>query len=220
MAGGIPQGAGGAGPREEVHRHDEGAPRALGTGQKEAFRRERMETQTSGRQQEVPGGGHRRAKGVRPETQAQVGGLRDMGAESGHPQAQLPAFRSQSISWQRKKRAEGQKAGETGRGRGHKGKGPREGEGSYANGRIDRFLGWPLIKASAAAAAGIRVSVQAGSRLAGEARRPEQRGALALCTPETTAMRDIKRSPEPQQPKSGWRPLRAQRGRVPILGTL
>lgn len=89
----------------------------------------------------MPSGGHGGARGVRPETQAQVGGLGKVGAESSHPQAQLPAFRSQSISWRKKKRAEGQKAGETGRGRGHKGKGPWEGEGSYANGRIDRFLG-------------------------------------------------------------------------------
>lgn len=34
----------------------------------------------------------------------------------------------------------------------------------------------------------------------GKAGCPKQRGALALCTPGTTAMRDIKRKPEPQQP--------------------
>lgn len=82
-----------------------------------------------------------------------------------------------------------------------------------------------LIKASAAAA-GIRaarcslaLSSRAPGSSAGEAGGPEQSGALALCTPGTAAMEDIERRPEPQQPKSGWRPLRAQRGWVPILGT-
>lgn len=45
------------------------------------------------------------------------------GAESSRPQPQLLSFRSQSISWQRKKRSEGQKAGEIGRGRGAQRKG-------------------------------------------------------------------------------------------------
>lgn len=44
MAGGGPQGAGRPSPHAEVHRHDEGVPRAWGTGQDPASRRERMKT--------------------------------------------------------------------------------------------------------------------------------------------------------------------------------
>lgn len=43
---------------------------------------------------------------VQPEPLVQAGGLWDLGAGSSHPQPQLPAFFSQSISWQRKKKAE------------------------------------------------------------------------------------------------------------------
>lgn len=216
MAGGSPQGAGGAGPHEEVHRHGEGAPRALGTGQKEAFRRERMETQTDSGHLLPPGGGHRGARGVRPETQAQVGGLGDVGAESSHPQAQLPAFHSQSISWQREERAEGQKAGETGRGRGTKKRDPGRGRGAM---QMRESTGSSALNKSCSSGSWYhRVSQAAGSS-AGEAGCPKQRGALALCTPGTTALVDIKRRPAPQQPESGWRPLRAGRRWVPILGT-
>lgn len=44
MAGGDPPGAGRPGPHAEVHRHDEGVPRAWGTGQDPAFWRGRMKT--------------------------------------------------------------------------------------------------------------------------------------------------------------------------------
>lgn len=173
MAGGSPQGAGGAGPHEEVHRHGEGAPRALGTGQKEAFRRERMETQTDSGHLLPPGGGHRGARGVRPETQAQVGGLGDVGAESSHPQAQLPAFHSQSISWQREERAEGQKAGETGRGRGTKKRDPGRGRGAMQ--MRESSGSWPLIKA-AAAAAGITESHRRQAAPRGKQGAPNKEG--------------------------------------------
>lgn len=67
-------------------------------------------------------------KGAQLEPRARVGGLWDWGAESSRPQPQLPAFRSRSISWQRKKRLRdrrredwwggGTKEGDPGRGRG------------------------------------------------------------------------------------------------------
>lgn len=56
--------------------------------------------------------------------------------------------------------------------------------------------------------------------LSGEAVCPKQRGARVPCTPGNTTMGDMARKPEPQQSKSGWRPLGPQRGRIPILGTL
>lgn len=73
--------------------------------------------------------------GVSSQTQAQLGGLRNLGVESSRPQPQLPAFCSQSISWQRKKRAEGQKAGEIGRGRGAQRKGTLGGGGELCKWR-------------------------------------------------------------------------------------
>jgi hypothetical protein len=69
------------------------------------------------------------------EPQAQASGLWDLQAGSSHPQSQLPAFRRQSISWQKKREARDRRQA-IGRGRGHKGRGPWEGEGSYANSRI------------------------------------------------------------------------------------
>lgn len=146
-----PAGCGGPRPQAEVHRHGEGAPGPRGWGRtKLSGEEEWRHTQTAGSKrgwaEGIVGG-----RGLQPETQVQVGGLCDVGEASSRPLPQLPAFRSQSISWQRKKRAEGQKAGEIGRRRGAQRKGPWEGEGSYANGRIDRIPG-PLIKAPEAAA--------------------------------------------------------------------
>lgn len=124
-----------------------------------------------------PGGGHRRGQGAAAQTQVQVGGLREVGAGSSRPQPQLPAFGSQSISWQRKKRAEGQKAGEIGRRRGAQRKGPWEGEGSYANSTIHR-IPRPLIKAPAAAAAGSAgVEARTGSPRRREAAMRGKQGA-------------------------------------------
>lgn len=139
MAGGIPQGAGGGpGPRQKCTVMVKVPPPGPGDWAGGCFLEKNGDThRQQGSQRcwaEGTAGGRGQGAPAGRETQDQVGGLWGAGAVSSRPQPQLPAFSSQSISWQRKKRAEGQKAGEIGRRRGAQRKGPWEGEGSYANG--------------------------------------------------------------------------------------
>lgn len=150
-------------------------------GQDKAFWR-RMETHADRRQQEGLRRGHCRGQGAAAGDSGPSRWALGCGGGKQPPQPQLSAFRSQSISWQRKKRAEGQKAGKIGRRRGAQRKGPWEGEGSYANGRIDR-IPRPLIKAPAAAVGveartGSLFSREAGGSSEGEAGCPKQKEPL------------------------------------------
>lgn len=156
-----PGGCGEPRPQAEVHRHGEGAPQAQGMGQDEAFWRRRMETHTDSREQERLGGGHCRGQGAAAGDPGPSWWALGCGGGKQPPPAPAASFRSQSVSWQRKKRAEGQKAGKIGRRRGAQRKGPWEGEGSYANGRFDR-IPRPLLRAPAAAAGITGVEARTG----------------------------------------------------------
>lgn len=185
MAGGCPQGAGrDRGPRQKCTVMVKVPPRP-GHRARRSFL-EGQEWRHNSRRQEMPLRGHcwGRVRGASQRPRPKLVGSRIGGWEAAAPQPQLPAFRGQSISWQRKKRAEGQKVGEIGRGRGHKGRGSWEGEGSYANGRIDR-VPQRLIKAPAAAVGITGVEARAGSLFSlaqggseGEAGHPKQKEPL------------------------------------------
>lgn len=157
-------------------------------------------------------GGHhggRVGRGSQAETQAQVGGLWDLGVGSSRPQPQLPAFGSQSISWQRKKKTEGQKAGEIGRGRGAQRKETLGGGGKLCKWQ-NRLSPLAINKSSSSSSwyhrsrgAGWLSLRTGGRRLRRGSRVPQTKGTLAPGTSGTATMGNIKGSPDPQQPKAG-----------------